>query len=278
MEQYLRNYSMGLNYRDLRLCFCGYEQCGPLHHYGPVVRPHYIIHYILSGRGIYQVGNERWELHEGEGFLIEPDVQTFYEADSQEPWEYCWVGFEGELVPDLLGEIGLGDGRLTFYCKKREVLLSIVRRMMENQRCSGRNDLLLQSQLYLFFGTLSQDAQVVERQRGQMGSTYVNDAIEFIHYNYYNDIRITDIASYVGIDRSYLYKLFQVEAGMSPNQYLSNFRLTRAAWMLEMTRYSVESVGYSCGYRDPLVFSKAFKRKYGMAPMAFRKEKQTGSE
>ena len=34
--------------RDLLLQFCGYSTTEPLHSFGPVVRPHYIIHFILN--------------------------------------------------------------------------------------------------------------------------------------------------------------------------------------------------------------------------------------
>ena len=57
---------------------------------------------------------------------------------------------------------------------------------------------------------------------------------------------------------------------MSPQQYLMTFRLTRAAELLNTTEYSVESIAISCGYRDPAVFTKAFKRMHGLSPLKYR--------
>ena len=85
-----------------------------------------------------------------------------------------------------------------------------------------------------------------------------------------NPIRVTDIADYVCINRSYLYTLFRKELHMSPQEYLSNYRLTRASELLIVTDLSVESVAFSCGYSDPLVFSKAFKAKTGQTPSRYR--------
>ncbi|HJB27539.1 MAG TPA: helix-turn-helix transcriptional regulator, partial [Candidatus Blautia faecavium] len=87
-----------------------------------------------------------------------------------------------------------------------------------------------------------------------------------------NPIRITDIADYVCVNRSYLYTLFRNELKMSPKEYLANYRLTRAAELLVITDFSVESVAFSCGYQDPLVFSKAFKGKNGLTPSQYRKK------
>lgn len=45
-------------FKDFHLCFCGFAECKPLHSYGPAARPNYILHYVMKGKGIYQVGNE----------------------------------------------------------------------------------------------------------------------------------------------------------------------------------------------------------------------------
>ena len=79
------------------------------------------------------------------------------------------------------------------------------------------------------------------------------------------------IAAYVGINRSYLYTLFRDQLGMSPKEYLTSFRITRAAQLLEITELSIESVALSCGYQDTLGFSKIFKARLGMTPSAYRK-------
>ena len=64
-------------FSDLYLCYCGHARCEPLHSYGPAVRPNYLLHYILDGSGIYRVEDREYTLHKGEGFLIEPNKQTF---------------------------------------------------------------------------------------------------------------------------------------------------------------------------------------------------------
>ena len=63
-------------FSDFYLCFCGYAKCEPLHSFGPAVRPNHVIHIITKGRGRYTAGGRQYDLHEGQGFLIEPEVQT----------------------------------------------------------------------------------------------------------------------------------------------------------------------------------------------------------
>ena len=58
MEDYYVQQSKEYRFTDLNLIFCGREACESLHSFGPVVRPHYILHYILEGKGIFQAGGE----------------------------------------------------------------------------------------------------------------------------------------------------------------------------------------------------------------------------
>lgn len=62
---------------DLRLFQCGWEQCAPLHSFGPFVRNHYLFHYVISGQGFLNANvtkgtTRRYDLEPGQGFLISP--------------------------------------------------------------------------------------------------------------------------------------------------------------------------------------------------------------
>ena len=75
-------------YEKQTLCInaFGHSVAAPCHKFGPAVRSYYLIHYILEGRGEFVVNNTTYRLSAGQGFLIEPDYQTVYTADSKEPW------------------------------------------------------------------------------------------------------------------------------------------------------------------------------------------------
>ena len=64
-------------FSDLSLSFCGYSDCQPGYSFGPAVRPNYIIHYILSGKGTFQIGDSVYPLKKGDGFLGD-QVNGFY--------------------------------------------------------------------------------------------------------------------------------------------------------------------------------------------------------
>ena len=57
---------------DAMIYTCGHENCKPGHSYGPILRNGYLIHYILSGTGIYKARGKIFRLKEGDAFLICP--------------------------------------------------------------------------------------------------------------------------------------------------------------------------------------------------------------
>lgn len=259
-------------FRDLSLSFCGMAECKSGHQYGPAVRPNYLIHFILKGQGIYQVGERKYELHEGQGFLIEPEVLTHYKADDEKPWTYVWVGFSGEMAKTYLSDIGLNSDQLIFQCDQKEEVQALVLKMMKYSENSISNQYYLQSFLYQFFAVLTSELKINSTVHTNKESIYVQEAVNFIRNNYFRGINVTDIAEHISVNRSYLYKLFQNSFQMSPKEFLTNFRISRAKELLTDSKLSIENIALSCGYNEVLVFSKMFKKEVGVSPSAYRKE------
>ena len=259
-------------FEDLSLCFCGYAECEPLHSFGPAARPNYIFHYIMSGKGIYKVGEQTFHLEKGQGFVIEPEIMTFYQADQKEPWTYFWVGFTGKRASEYVGDLGINSEQLIFHSEKGEELKKIVLEMLKHNKMTIRNQYFLQSLLYAYFATLMEDVKVEGSHGENVESIYIKRAIAFIQNNYHRGIKVTDVVNYVCISRSYLHMLFQKSLDISPQEFLTKFRVSRARELLTVTELSIEEVAKSCGYQDVLVFSKMFKKVMGMPPSVFRKE------
>ena len=255
---------------------CGCSRTEPLHSFGPALKPHYMIHYILSGKGVFRTGGREYPLEAGSGFLIVPGHLAFYQADEKEPWTYVWVGFSGSGVESFVAYTGLSARQPIFQSDRSDELYGSVRDMMEHNTYGLTNELRRNGQLQIFLSLIAESAGTQARPEEDKANQYVKRAVEFIQRNYCNPVKVTDLADYVCINRSYLYTLFEHSMGMSPQQFLTAFRLTRAAELLAVTQLPVESIALSCGYNDPLVFTKAFKQMKGMSPSAYRKELQKG--
>ena len=80
----------------------GYQLCDAGYQWGPGIRDHYLIHYVISGKGTYEVNHETHSLSAGDAFLVYPNTEIIYRADAKTPWEYAWVGFTGSDAATIL--------------------------------------------------------------------------------------------------------------------------------------------------------------------------------
>lgn len=261
---------------SLHVNCCGCSKTEPLHSFGPALKPHYLIHYVLSGKGVFSIEGKKYPLEAGYGFLITPDELSFYQSDEQDPWTYVWVGFGGTGAQDCVLSLGLSKEHPIFKSLKSEELYQAVRDMMEHNTFGVANDLRRNGQLGIFLSIVADSSSIADKNDSDRANNYVRKAVEFIQKNYCNPIKVTDVAEYVCINRSYLYTLFENSIHMSPQQFLTTYRITKATELLQFTHIPVESIAISCGYNDPMVFTKAFRQMKGMSPSGYRKEIQKG--
>ncbi|MCZ8514043.1 AraC family transcriptional regulator [Paenibacillus filicis] len=261
---------------DLRLYYCGSEECCPGHAWGPGIKDHYKIHYVLEGRGQFKIAGKEYRLGAGHGFLIEPDQLAWYQADKEIPWSYAWVAFNGTAAEGYLQRAGLTADRPVFRCKVPGPMEESFRRLLEASRCQDSRDLMLLSALYGLFAVLI--GKNSDRPPGGTGPArlsldrYVQKALEYIETNYSHSMTVEGMAEQLGLSRKYMAKRFKETVGRSPQDYLVDYRLGKAARLLGDASLSVSEIARSVGYDDPLLFSRMFKKRQGMSPQQFRKD------
>ena len=270
---------------DLTLFQYGWENCAPLHSYGPAKRNHYLFHFIFGGKG-YLSSNDSagqthlYKLEANQGFLICPGQVNTYYADEKTPWEYAWLEFDGVKALEYMEMAGLGWDRPVYHLKKREegaLLKEELMAIVDNPYRSSINQI---GHLYLFFDALIRSS--VNRktmvQSGKMRDTYIKEAISFIELNYGRVISVEDIADFCNINRSYLNRLFKESTGKTLQNFLMYYRMNRAAELLKVSELTVNEIGKRCGYQNQLHFSRAFKTIFGLSPMQWKKQEKEEGE
>lgn len=269
MIEYL---SRNLQHTDLHLHQYGMEQCFPEHAHGPAVRDHYLVHFILKGSGRFVVGDQTYHLHTGEGFLICPGVVTYYQADKEDPWEYSWVGFHGLQAEFYLTQAGLNATHPTFRYDRDQELVEYLELMTSTKMSNTARDMKLTGLLYLILSLLVECAQEESRMDNKENrkEVYVRKVIDFIEMNYSSKFTVTQIADFVGLDRSYLCSIFKEYIHSSIQEYLIHYRMNKACELMNNTQLSIGDISRSVGYDDPLLFSKMFKKLKGSSPKSYR--------
>ena len=123
--------------------------------------------------------------------------------------------------------------------------------------------------LYLFISALMKETSETRPHNASSSNQYVLNAIKYIQFNYSHDISIDDVAKSVGVSRSHLYRLFMLNVGKSPIDYLTEYRINEACKLLRAGNLSIAEVAISVGFFDQFYFSRVFKRAKGMPPSKY---------
>jgi len=84
------------------------------------------------------------------------------------------------------------------------------------------------------------------------------------------DISVEELAELVDLSPFHFCRVFKQATGMSPLQYVTRERITRAQQLIRETSLSLIEIGLEVGYASPSHFSKVFRRVAGVTPTAFR--------
>lgn len=241
-------------YSGLNPVLFGYENEVPLHIFGPGMREYWLLHYVVSGFGVYGYEETQYPVGPGQVFVIPPYTKTSYQADAKNPWKYIWIGFTTEeTLPEQFH-------KRVINCPEAGDLFEEMKecRYMENGKSA-----FLSSCLWKFVGML------LEQTKPRYD--YIDKAIAYIHAEYAKPITIQTIANYLNLDRCYFSTAFSKRVGSSPQQYLVNLRLTKAAELMIQYGAKPSIAATSVGYPDLYQFSKIFKQHFGMSPREYVK-------
>lgn len=260
---------------DLFLCYCGTEKCLPSHSYGPTIRSEYLIHYIIDGEGVYTARGKTYHLKKHDGFLILPGEVTSYEANPKNPWTYIWIAINGLKAEHYLNYAHLNEQHLIFTCLDETQLLDYHNQMLELNQYNYANELKLQGLTYQFLSCLaSHNQKPALTCKASASEVYLEKSLQYIHNNFATELKVTDIANFIGINRSYLTHIFKEKLKTSPKEYLLNFRLERACQLLIKTDLPITQIAKGVGYQDPFTFSKIFRKYIGCSPSSYRQNKK----
>lgn len=261
---------------ELCLIYCGWEYCEPGHSFGPNMRASHLLHIVREGRGTLKIYNRTYQLTQGDAFYIPPNTEAWYEADMEEPWSYMWVGFTGLKAEKCISSAGFSAKTPVGRVECMKELNGYIDEMLEAHQLSYADELKRNGLLMMFFSVMIEEYRNKLPGTGMLhpypGAVYVKHAMEYISSNYNKRIKITELADYIGVNRSYLTSSFKKNVGCSPQQYLVNLRMEKAKSMLKKTDMQIKAIADAVGYSDQLAFSRIFKQCFGMSPRAYREQ------
>ena len=256
---------------DIVVFHSGFSSTMANYSHGKDTRDYYLIHWVTRGRGTYQTETAKYNLKEGDGFLILPGQTIVHTADKKEPWDLCWVAFFGQKAEEILKEAGLDREHLIFHYDKDTFLEDCIQNIYKESQ-TGKNVLYITGQFYLFMARLAEEKQK-ERFLSTESSQFsrFEEAMNYIRRNIRRQISVAQLANSMRLDPSQVYRIFQKHTGRSPQQVIAELRMEKACEFLEKTDLSIRDIAEWLGYEYQSHFTKQFKVHRKMSPSAYRK-------
>lgn len=257
-------YQTSVNTSDsLYLIHVGYGEGESLEKCGPMVRNMYLLHYIEKGKGTYTVNGKTYYLKKGDVFAIYPDNIVEYQADKDDPWAYCWVGFKGSTAGEYYEKIGVDYDYPILHIENGNFAQS-VRKCVEYTELNKNNLSQIRLTAYLLEVLSSFE------QGGKETGKTADNAIMYMENNCREKILASDVAEHLGMEYSSFYRMFKKETGLSPEKYLNNIRIEQAKKFIKAGSSFKEIPAY-VGISDVYYFFKLFKKVTGQTPSEYRK-------
>ena len=126
------------------------------------------------------------------------------------------------------------------------------------------------SLFYNLLSHISQSANYSDSKKFDL----LKPALEYLKEHIFDtNLKMQTLHTLCGISDTYFRHIFASKFGDTPQKYITNKRLAYAKSILDGGRNeSIADIALSVGYTDPLYFSRAFKKKYGMSPTHSERE------
>lgn len=254
---------------DLALYSAGSEPCLPDQGYGPIYRSYHVVHFVTAGSGELRIDDLVLPVAAGDAFVIPAGRVSLYRASHETPWTYSWINFLGMSATHYVSEITRSaPDRYVVHGLECDRYATLIQGVMGLEGEPTTQFLRGNSLLLEILAELLED--VGFREERDRADTLMDEVRFYLDMNYSKDLRLADVARRFAVSPDHLSRSFREEFGVSPKRYLMDLKFQKARGLLETTDLPVSVIARSLGFSDPLAFSRAFHRRYGLSPTAHR--------
>lgn len=254
---------------DFILYNCGVEYCNSGWSYGPKRREYHFIHFVKEGKGTLTIEGHTFHIHKNQCFIVPAGEVSLYSADKKEPWKYSWVGFLGIESSRYVQQL-INNNNFVIDIKNATTYEQQIRKIISLKHDSLASALKMTGITYQLFGALIEEVNNSENVKST--NSLATRAKRYMDLNYYDAIKIKDIADFLNVNVNYLSSAFKEEFNLSPKQYLMKLKIRKAKKLLSTTNSTITVVANSVGFNDSLAFSKVFKQYTQFSPSSYRKK------
>lgn len=235
--------------------------------------PGWELHLQVRGTTRWKVGELSFELREGDFYLIAPRIAHLLERSVGDQ-HFFFVVFDATKVlsREEQGWMKLWPQRVTHGSGGHSLLTpfqSLIREIALPQPHAS-------SAIRLHLSVLSLElTRLLESESPPKPVLATHPAAQKVRQLIENrpdqSWRLERLAQQAGISVSYLIRVFRREYGLTPKQFLLNWRLEQARRQLEVSNLPVTQIALTHGFSSSQHFANAFRRRFGRTPKSGRR-------
>lgn len=245
---------------------------------------------IIGGSGTHEFNNRRYALTESCVYLITPLDFHAVQVPAGEALELYHVQFGCSVLgSEMMRRIMAVRESLSggIAVRLEEPLHSRVRGAFEElmeEFAARRKDgvtmlrACLERLCVLILREAERGEKIAASTPRTVESTVINQAIQFIQYNFRTDITLSDAARHVHLSNNYFGEQFRAYMGVTFSEYLRAQRLEYAYHLLTETGLSVSEIVRESGFQSLSYFSQIFRSRYGASPTQIRSKHHSKEE
>lgn len=224
--------------------------------------------YMVAGTGkVYFNGKDAY-INVGDMVIVPPETHVRIVSDEYALLKACFMVFGGTDVNLLLKSVGASNKGVSIINNELSETISDCFKNVFMLKDDLSGALAASGYLEIVFSELIKTGDNVKREVIEKRDERICKAVKFIDENYSKGIGVSEIAEHVELERTYFTKIFKAERGTSPQSYLVELRLNKAAELL-LSGQKPDKVYNKVGYLDYQAFVRAFKSKFGVTPQKF---------
>lgn len=211
-----------------------------------------------KGAGFYTVDNKKIYINEGEMSFLPKGSSYEFTRTSECKCEYLSISFEADI----------DDARVVVYPMDNFAEKSyIINHYMNLWKFGGTSE---HYKCYSFFYSIISHLTNIENSDYVLKKKLqiIEPAVEYLKNHIYDtELKTDNLHKISGVSDTYFRKIFISRFGLTPKEYIISQRISHAKDLIDSgNTISISELSLSVGYADPLYFSRAFKKKYGVPP------------
>lgn len=217
----------------------------------------------LNGKGKILHGQEAVELNPGEALAFDASDEIFECSSEDEKWDFWWFEFR------CLDSGFLAEFPKTWQCGSiRESHFDMCEEALS---CMHRKDYRTASLLLASLLSMTQSGCSRTHEKSRSSEKLLSRAEQYIHHNL-AAVSVQSVARHLHISEHTLLNLFKTRMGIGTVEYIKNTKMEVACCKLAAEEFTIGEIAEQLGYADQFVFSKCFRKYYGVSPSEYRKK------